>query len=342
MDAVALRVWNLRKSFSPSANFTLRVEKLDLNAGGLYGFVGPNGAGKTVLFEALSLVAPPDEGEIELHGERIFPRGADGRRLRRQMALVMQKPYLFRGTVESNVAYGLRARGLGKKERNERVSAALLRMGLAHLARRDVRHLSGGEVQRVAIARALVLEPRVLLLDEPTAHVDAEHAGAIEAFLQELHHNGGVTVLLSTHDLEQAYRLSDEIFLLVEGALQRHAPENCFLGTVTLEDGRSWFEGRTGLRVQVLGQESGPARIFIDPRSILLSREPLRSSGRNRLTGTVRAVEGEAKTLRVRVAAGGAELAAYVTRESAAELGLLPGEQVHMTFKVTGARVYML
>jgi len=342
METYALRARNLRKPFP--TGFTLRVEELALSVGGLYGFVGPNGAGKTVLFEALSLVSPPDEGEVELYGERIFPRGANGQRALRQMALVMQKPYLFRGTVERNLAYGLRARGLGRQELGERVATALRRLGLADLAQTDVRHLSGGEVQRVAIARALVLEPRVLLLDEPTAHVDAEHADAIEGLLQELRRDGRMTVLLSTHNLEQAYRLSDEIYVLVEGGPKRHAPENCFLGALTTEDGRFWFESRTGLRVQVPAQGSGPARIFIDPRSILLSREPLHANGRNGLTGTVRAVEGDspAGELRVRVATDGAELTACLTRQSAAELGVMPGERVYLTFKAASARVYML
>jgi tungstate transport system ATP-binding protein len=211
----ALRARRLRKSFP--TGFVLSVEELALTRGGFYGFVGPNGSGKTVLFEALALVAPPDEGEVELFGRAIFPDRRGWERVREQMALVMQRPYLFRGNLAENVAYGLRVRGVRRREREHRVQAALASLGLDELARTDVRHLSGGERKRTAIAQALVLEPEVLLLDEPTAHVDDQHARGLEALLGERCRDRHTTVLLSTHDLEQAYRLSDEVFLLLEG-----------------------------------------------------------------------------------------------------------------------------
>lgn len=339
-DHTALRARGLRKSFP--TGFTLRVEHLRLARGSLCCFVGANGAGKTVLFEALSLLEPPEAGEVELSGERVFP-GAGGRRqARRRMVLVMQRPYLFRGTVRHNVTYGLRARGLARAEWGPRVTAALERLGLAHLADADVRHLSGGQVQRVALAGALVLEPEVLLLDEPTAHVDAEHTGAIEELLRELRRHRQTTILLSSHDLEQAYRLSDEIYLVAEGSVGPHAPENCFLGTVAQVDGQYWFERPPGLRLRVIAERPGPARVLIDPGGILISRGPLRSSGRNRLAATVGAVEEEGNAVRLGLTANGAELVARVTRESVSELDLRPGAHVHLTFKATGTRVYLL
>jgi molybdopterin-binding protein len=340
MEPVVLVARKLRKSFP--TGFTLAVGELTLGRGGVYSFVGPNGAGKTVLFEALSLLAPPDTGVIELDGESIFPGNGGARRTRQKMAMVMQRPYLFRGTVAENAGYGLRARRMNRREVARRVATTLERLGLAALARTDVNHLSGGQAQRVALARALVLEPEVLLLDEPTAHVDAQHGGAVERLLDELRREGCMTVLLSTHDLEQAYRLSDEVFLLVDGTLKRHAPQNCFLGTVTQADGQYWFAASSGLRLRVLAQRAGRARVFIDPRGILLSREPLRSSGRNSLPATVRSLEGEGRAMLVRVSADGAELTARVTRESVSKLALVPGESVHLTFKATGARVYPL
>ncbi len=340
MDAVALRARRLRQSFT--TGFTLEVDDLLLREGELYSFVGPNGAGKTVLLEALSLLRPPEEGELHLFGERIFPDAGGWALARQQMAFALQQPYLFRGTVWENVEYGLRARGVARAQRTARVPAALERLGLGRLAATDGRHLSGGEAQRVAIARALVLETPVLLLDEPTAHVDAQHESVIEELLRDLRRQGRTTILLSTHDLEQARRLSDEIFVLVGGKLRQHAPENCFVGTVTRENGRWWFERRPGLRLRVLTERPGPSRIFIDPASILVSREALRSSGRNRLRGTVRAVEGTGPTVRVRLATNGTELVVSVTPESARELGLMPGELIHVTFKATGVRVYPL
>jgi len=334
----ALVARNLHKSF-PSG-FALSVDELTLAQGGLYSFVGPNGTGKTVLFEALSLLSPADQGTVELLGERIFPGRSGWHLARRRIAMVLEEPYPFRGTVAENVAYGLRARGVRARERERRVDRALALLGLSALAGTDSQRLSGGEVQRLAIAQALVLETDVLLLDEPTAHVDAHYVGAIERLLGELRRSGAATVLLATHDLEQAYRLSDEIFVLVEGTVQKHAPENCFLGSVAEVDGQAWFESRSGLRFQVPPGRVCGARVVVDPASILISRESVRSSGRNRLVGTVQAVEGEGPTVQLHLSVDGAQLAARVTRESVPELTLAQGAQVYLTFRATGVRVY--
>lgn len=336
----ALRVRGLRRSFP--TGFTLRVEHLRLPRGSLCWLVGPNGAGKTVFLEALALLEPPQAGEVELLGERIFPGMGGRRRARLKMALVMQKPYLFRGTVAENVAYGLRVRGVARAERRRRVAAVLERLGLARLAQTDVRHLSGGQVQRVALARALVLEPEVLLLDEPTAHLDPEHAEAIEGLLGELRRDGRMTLLVSGHDLEQAYRLADEIYLAADGVVRPHTPPNCFLGTVVRLDGRSWFESPSGLRLRVVAERAGRARVLIDPGSILVSRRPLPSSGRSSIAAAVEAVEREDGAFRVRLSAAGGRLLARVTGESVSELALEPGARVHLTFKAAGTRVYVL
>jgi len=338
---VALRARGLRKSFP--TGFVLAVDEIVLQRGKLYSVVGPNGAGKTVLLEALSLLSPAEEGSIELFGEPVFPARDGWAGARRRMAMVLQRPYLFRGTVADNVAYGLRARGVPRAERRKRVKEALARLGLSHLSGTDRRHLSGGETQRVALAQALVLEPDLLLLDEPTAHVDAEHAAGAEELLHQLRSDGRCTVLMATHDLEQACRLSDEIYVLVAGTVQKHAPENCFLGAIVQADGGSWFESRSGLRFQPVHGRAGPARIFVDPESILISRQPPASHGRDGMTATVRAVEGGGGGAhRVRVALNGVELTADVTGESIAELKLVPGEDVHLTLKSTGVRVYPL
>jgi len=212
--SIAVAARGLARSFP--GGFRLAVENLVLPAGGIYGFAGPNGSGKTTLLETLGLLAAPDAGEIEILGRKAAP-GTIPREARLAIAFVMQKPYLFRGTVAGNVAYGLAARRVPAKARESRVRAAMEIMGLTPLAGADARLLSGGESQRVAIARALALEAPVLVLDEPEAHLDEEYRRRLEEEIAGL--RGRTTVLFSTHDPSTAGRVCDRVFGLENGSI---------------------------------------------------------------------------------------------------------------------------
>jgi len=193
----------------------LDLAALDLPRGELTAVVGPNGAGKSTLLHLLAFLRPPDQGRILFDGEPVG--SADRRRLRRQVTLVEQRPLLFRGTVRENVAYGLRVRQVPRAERARRVDEALALVDLDGFAGRLVEGLSGGETQRVAIARAVVFRPQVVLLDEPTAGVDVTRVEMVERLIRELHTAMGVSVVFSTHDLDQARRLTGRIVHLADG-----------------------------------------------------------------------------------------------------------------------------
>jgi ABC-type multidrug transport system ATPase subunit len=210
----ALAARRIRRSFP--GGFSLRLDELAVEAGTTCGFTGPNGAGKTVLLETLGLLEPPDEGSIEIMGRRVFP-GPASREARMSLAIVMQRPYLFRGTVARNVGYGLAARGLSRPERTRRVDACLELLGLTRLAGADIRRLSAGEARWVAIARALVLDPAILVLDEPAAHLDEPHAVALDGLIRGMH--GRTTVLFSAHDPDQTLGC-DRVFALDNGAVK--------------------------------------------------------------------------------------------------------------------------
>jgi len=210
----ALAARRIRRSFPEG--FSLLVDRLDVAAGSVCGFTGPNGAGKTVLLEILGLLEPPDGGSLEIMGRRVVP-GPASREARMSLAFVMQRPYLFRGTVARNVGYGLAARGIAGRERKDRVHACLDRMGLGTLAGADVRRLSGGEVRWVALARAVVLEPAILILDEPDAHLDALHTAALDGLIRAM--RGRTTVLFSTHDRART-RVCDRVFAVDRGAIK--------------------------------------------------------------------------------------------------------------------------
>ncbi|MBU4604687.1 MAG: ATP-binding cassette domain-containing protein, partial [Proteobacteria bacterium] len=173
----------------------LNLERLDLEAGVITVVEGPNGAGKTTLLSLLALITPPDQGRLFFDGHELPRSGSQLTAWRRQITLVAQQAYLFDTSVEKNVAYGLRLRGLERVQREVRVGEALAQVGLTEFAPRPAKRLSGGEMQRVALARALVLRPRALLLDEPFANLDPASAQVFERVLGELPGQGCAVVL---------------------------------------------------------------------------------------------------------------------------------------------------
>ncbi|MBE0606844.1 MAG: ABC transporter ATP-binding protein [Deltaproteobacteria bacterium] len=180
-------------------NVAVAIDALTIDSGRLYALNGANGAGKSTLLGILAFLTPPTTGEILYAGERIDWKGDMVRELRRKVTLLHQSPYLFKGTVFRNVAYGLSARGIAGEDALRAVARALETVGLEGFRDRDARELSGGEAQRVAMARALAPAPEVLLLDEPLANIDRETAGLLEAVIASLP-SRGTTVVMTTHD----------------------------------------------------------------------------------------------------------------------------------------------
>jgi len=202
--------------------FQLRVDRMSLYRGKTYAVNGANGSGKSTLLRILALLTVPDRGSLLLEGRK-FDAGdaAACRHYRRRVTLLMQHVYLFRGSVFENVASGLRFRGMANDEIRERAGRTLKSVGLKHFHHHSAQSLSGGEAQRVGLARALVTEPDVLLLDEPTASVDAAHVSQIEDILGEICRSRRMTVVLSTHQYDQAHRIADEVLRMQDGRLTR-------------------------------------------------------------------------------------------------------------------------
>ena len=195
----------------------LHARDLEVVKGEILALVGPSGAGKSTLLRLLNFLEPPTRGEIRFHGLPFAKDRPLPLELCRKVTTVFQRPILLNRSVEANVAYGLRLRGEWDAE--QRVQAALVRVGLGSMARQKARTLSGGEAQRVALARAIVLEPEVLLLDEPTANLDPYNVGLIEEIVRTLNSERGTTVVLVTHNVFQARRLAHRVGLMLEGRL---------------------------------------------------------------------------------------------------------------------------
>jgi len=168
---------------------------VEVPPGSLVAVRGPNGSGKTTLLEILALVRRPTAGGIRLDGEALSWRSVSARR---RVTLVARPALLLRGTVLHNVAYGLRARGIRRREARHRAHDALERLEIGSLEGRVARALSAGERQRVAIARGLAIEPRILLLDEPTANLDEGGIAAVRDVLQSLREAGRTGVVVAT------------------------------------------------------------------------------------------------------------------------------------------------
>jgi ABC-type sulfate/molybdate transport systems ATPase subunit len=206
----------------------LHVPELDVPAGDAVAVLGPNGAGKSTLLRALGhLGGLRRTGDVLLDG-----RPAGPRELRPAVAAVLQRPILRRGTVAANAASGLRMRGVRRDEAYRRARPWLAALGVAHLATREARTLSGGEAQRVALARALAVEPRVLLLDEPFAGLDATTRADLLADLRavldglDTGSSGApapATVLV-THDRHEASALAGTTALLAAGRIRQLGP----------------------------------------------------------------------------------------------------------------------
>jgi tungstate transport system ATP-binding protein len=216
VDAPLYRLEDLAFSY-PGSAFTLEIDALEVRAGEVLALVGPNGAGKTTLLGLLSFLLQPGRGRLEFLGRDPWAGGDGALAARRDTVLVSHHPFLFKGTVAGNVGFGLRIRRIPDAERASRVREALALVDLDGWGGRSVAGLSAGQAQRVALARALVLRPRVLLLDEPTANLDAGLIARTEAFLREAGQAWGATVVLSTHNFSQASRLAGHILYLSEG-----------------------------------------------------------------------------------------------------------------------------
>ncbi len=196
------------------ARTVLSISELTINQGEAWALIGPSGAGKSTLLRLLCLLERPTTGQVR-YATQSLDRAVP-LTIQRQIVLIFQRPLLLDTTVWHNVAYGLKLRG----RRDDQLAAATLeQLGLSHLAQARATTLSGGEMQRVAVARALVIRPQVLLLDEPTANLDPQNVALIEQAVGALRRDHGTTLVLATHNLHQARRLTTHAAMLLEGSL---------------------------------------------------------------------------------------------------------------------------
>ncbi|MEJ2679424.1 MAG: ABC transporter ATP-binding protein [Gemmatimonadota bacterium] len=340
------------------------VDDFAVAPGEIVAVLGPNGAGKSTLLRLLMLLERPDAGHVLFRGRTVAP---SDRAVRRQLAGVFQKPFLFTGTVAENVEFGLAARGVPRPERRRRVAAALDWLDLARHAGAPVGILSGGAVQRVGLARALVLEPAVLFLDEPTANLDVTIRRRFRQDLERLLRARAGAAVLVTHDAADAFALADRIAVLEEGRIVQtgtpadivHGAATPFVaaftgaelmlrGIVAGHDGALVLVRAPGGATIVASTPAGEplpvntaAHVAYRPEDVTLAPADteLTTSARNRFRVRVVATSPVGGLVRVRLD-GEVELSALLTRQSAQELGITTGRNVCAFVKTTALRVF--
>ena len=338
----------------------LSVPHLEVRTGEVLAIVGPNGAGKSTLLQVMALLERPASGAVYFDGRQV-----EGNPLpyRRRMAVLFQEALLLDTSVEKNVRSGLSLRGLPRREQARRASHWLDRLGIAHLTRRSARTLSGGEAQRVSLARALVLEPEVLLLDEPFAALDPSMRESFLNDLEPILRDERLTTVFVTHDRAEALRLGDRVAVMMEGAVRQvgtaaevfGAPVDeevaSFVGVETIARGRvrSLADGLAvievgGVTVQAATADpalEGEVLVCLRPEDVVVEPggpDSHRTSARNHLRGNISRIVATGAHVRV-VLDCGFNLAAFVTKQSLEELGLDVGDEAWASFKATAVHV---
>jgi tungstate transport system ATP-binding protein len=340
MGTELMRISEFAKEYDAQQNgFLLDIPSMAFEKGSVYGLVGPNGSGKTTLMNCLSLLEEPSRGDIFFKGEKVVRSNMHD--IRKHLTMVMENPYIFGTTVFKNITSGLRCRGINKNTYPETVTTVLGKVGLGGFENRFAPELSAGERQRAAIARALVLKPELLLMDEPFSNVDKRNINGIENLIRSLRKEEDITTIFSTHDISQAYRLSDHVISLVDGKIIDSSLENLFDGMIGDDNGSQTAKISDRISIAVVSDIRGPAHVCIPPEDILLSFGPIDSSARNSFKGIVKKIRIDRQTVKIYTDIDhGIELISLITRKSFDSMKLSVGSDIYVIFKTTSVNVF--
>lgn len=347
-----IKVFNLSKKLG---KFLLGDINLNVNKGEHFIILGPTGAGKTCFLEIIAGIYEPDKGEIWLNGKEISKLPPE----MRNIGLVFQDSALFPHLkVVDNIKYGLKMRKLGLKEIEEKVTNILELLHISKIKDAYPNFISGGEKKRVALARVLVLEPQILLLDEPLSAVHPNLREKLQEELKRIHKELNITTIHVTHDFNTAIFLADKIGIIDQGRIvQTGIPEevfqqpnsefvaqfvgceNLFKGNLIRKNGLMNFNTEK-VSFQVITTREGQAYACIHSTDIIISKEPLASiSARNCLLGKIVKFIEKGPTVKVVVRAG-EDFIVTITERSIEDLELKIEETVYLVFKVVAVHVF--
>ncbi len=336
-DAI-ITLRNIRKKYH-QANFDLDIVQLDFSHDKIHVIVGPNGSGKSTLLKIIALLEKPARGKILFNNSDVSSNTRMKECFQKRTGFITQNPYLFNMDVFENVALGLKLRKHSRKEIENRVTGILQTLEIQHLSKRTVRDLSKGEYQKAAIAQILVLEPKIILMDEPMSNIDAKSTCVIEKAIKSIQKRIHATVIMTTHSLNHAYRLSSDIISIRDGRIVDFVHENVFTGEI--QDFAGGLQSmKVSEKVEIVLSTSckGKCYIAIDPENVILSKNFSEISARNSLTGTVTKIESLGPNVRVLVDVG-VSMYSVITRQSFEEMNINLGSQVVLIFKVNSVKV---
>ena len=331
-------------------NAVLKNVNLSIKPGEFFAFLGPSGCGKTTLLRLIAGFNEANRGSIKVGGKDISALPP----WRRDVGMVFQSYALWpHMNVARNVAFGLEERGVPKAEITKRVQAALDLVGLSDYAQRLPSQLSGGQQQRVALARTIVIEPKILLLDEPLSNLDAKMRVEVRRELRDLQQRLGVTTIFVTHDQEEANAICDRMAVMNEGIIQQvgtprelyERPANLFVanflghanvlhGTVEGSGHDRSFNLKGGERLTIREGANIPqdARLVLRPQAFSL----VRGTANGSWTGTVQDVEFLGAIIRYRVSLNQDDILVDASFRPGDEV-YAPGERISVSFDSSSA-----
>ena len=304
------------------------------------GVIGKSGSGKTTLLRILSGLQSQTSGALFFKENRVDEGNLQA--LRQRATMIFQYPRFMQGDVRLNLAYGLRIRGIPEHVIESKIDEVLVLVSLSEFDKRIARSLSGGEQQRVALARALLLDPEVLILDEPTSNLDPVNSKIITDIL--LAETEKRIVIIATHDLDQVKRIAEHVIFLEDGVITeegdpyemdliRRFTENVFTGTSRVEEGVAQvIVGEITIRVST--PLTGRVSLHVRPQDIIISKDWIETSARNQFRGPITGVNERNGIVMIDVDVGEVFMV-QITRKSFNEMGLKLGEPVNISFKAS-------
>lgn len=313
---------------------------LEIEQNEVLGIIGHSGAGKTTLLRILAGLDYPTRGILEFKDRRISKE--NGEFLRKEATMLFQTPIFLRGTIYSNLEYALKLRKIPKSEIRDRIDKALEMVRLDGFKEREACTLSGGEQQRVALARAIIIDPVVMILDEPTSNLDPLNSRILTNIIEEEAKERCVVV--ATHDYSQIKTLTDRTVSLEYGMVNELGiteelvaftkfTENVFTGTSNRVNGVTHVDiGGLIIRVaDILGKKP---TIHVRPEDIIVSKKEIETSARNQFKGKISEIRDHNSTIRINVDVGKV-FSVQITRTSFKEMGLNIGSEIYISFKAS-------
>jgi tungstate transport system ATP-binding protein len=319
---------------SYGSGFKLSDINIDIIKSNITAIVGPNGSGKTSLLNILAFLNAPHDGVLIYDEKKLEQRNNE--QFKKNVSYVQQNPYLLRGTAYKNIELGLKLRHVDKETRLKRVSEVMQLLGISDLADRSARSLSGGEAQKVAIGQVLVLEPDVLIFDEPFSHLDKKSIHELEQLIKKLKNEFQKTIIFTTHDQIQAQCLADNVYSVVKGKVFAAHLVNLFNGVLD-QDQNSFNTGK--LLINTPESIEIAEHIAIDPKQIVISKEKLDSSMQNSFSGKITGMNEEDEQIKLYINIG-EEVQATITHKALEKLQLSIGTNVWVSFKSSSILIF--